>query len=74
MVHSTLKILIEIDHTSTCSILKCSALATTLKEVCLLIWDKCSMQNHFAFEAVDWSLQDICHDIYIFTLPFSPFS
>lgn len=48
--HSALKIP-DINYTSTCSI--------SLKNVHLLIWDKCSMQNHLTFKAVDQTLQDI---------------
>lgn len=57
--HSTLKIPLLLDHASTCAISKRSALANTVKEVNLIIWDECSMQNRLAFEAVDRSLQDI---------------
>ena len=57
--HSTLKIPIEIDKSSTCSISKRSAKASLLRETHLLIWDKCSMQNRLAFEAVDRTLQDV---------------
>ena len=64
--HSALKIPIDIDYTSTCSISKRSSLANTLKDVRLLIWDECLMQNHFMFEAIDRSLQDIRDDPSLF--------
>jgi PIF1-like helicase len=57
--HSTLKIPISIDQSSTCTISKRSALANVLKDVRLIIWDECSMQHRFAFEAVNRTLQDI---------------
>lgn len=57
--HSTLKIPLELDHTSTCSVSKRSALATSLNHVHLLIWDECSMQNRFALEAADRTLRDL---------------
>jgi hypothetical protein len=57
--HSTLKIPIDLWHHSTCSISKCLLLAGTLKKVRLLIWDECSMQHCWAFEAVDRTLQDL---------------
>jgi hypothetical protein len=60
--HSMLKIPLDIDQSSTCSISKRSVLATALKQTHLLIWDECSMQNCFAFEAVDRTLQDICEN------------
>ena len=85
--HSTLKIPIDIDESSTCSVSKHSTIATTLRETNLLIWDKCSMQNRLAFEAVDRSLRDIRENNALFggvtavlgrdflqTLPVVPFS
>jgi hypothetical protein len=55
--HSTLKIPIDLRQHSTCSILKSSLLADTLKKVRLLIWDECSMQHRWVFEAVDQTLK-----------------
>jgi len=57
--HSCLKIPIEIQDNSVCSIGKHSHLAHFLNNVSLLIWDECSMQHRFAFEAVDRTLQDV---------------
>ena len=57
--HSSLKIPLHIDEASTCSISKRSRLARSLAAVDLLIWDECSMQNRFAFKAVDRTLRDI---------------
>ena len=42
-----------------CSVTRQSAFADFIQEVSLLIWDECSMQHHFTFEAVDRSLQDL---------------
>jgi hypothetical protein len=57
--HSTLKIPIDIDECSTCSVSKRSSLGDTLRNVDFVVWDECSMQHCFAFEAVDRTLQDI---------------
>lgn len=57
--HSCLKIPIDIDEHSTCSIGKSTQLAKFLAVVRLLIWDECSMQHRYAFEAVDQTLKDI---------------
>jgi hypothetical protein len=57
--HSTLKILIDIDECSMCSVLKRSSLGDTLRNVQFVVWDECSMQHRFAFEAVDQTLQDV---------------
>ena len=85
--HLTLKIPIDIDESSTCSVSKRSAIATILQDMHLLIWDECSMQNCLAFEAVNRTLQDICDNDALFggvtavlggdflqTLPVVPFS
>ena len=58
--HSTFKILFDIMDNSICSILKNSLLAKLLKTASLLIWDECSAQHRFAFEAVDHTLCDLC--------------
>ena len=57
--HSTFKIPFEIMDDSICSIPKNSSLADLLKTVTLLIWDECSAQHRFAFEAVDRTLRDL---------------
>jgi hypothetical protein len=57
--HSTLKIPIDIDECSTCSVSKRSSLGDTLRDVQFVVWDECSMQHRFVFEAVDWTLQDV---------------
>ena len=57
--HSCYKIPIDIHSHSVCSLTKHSAFATFIKEVSLIIWDECSMQHRFAFEAVDRTLQDL---------------
>ena len=57
--HSCFKIPIETEIHSVCSLTKHSAFATFIKAVSLIIWDECSMQHRFAFEAVDCTLQDL---------------
>ena len=57
--HSMFKIPFDILDDSICSIAKTSSLATLLKMTQLLIWDECSAQNRFAFEAVDRTLRDL---------------
>jgi hypothetical protein len=57
--HSCLKIPVEIAENSTCAIRKNSPLAAFLREIDLLIWDECSMQHRYAFEAIDRTLQDV---------------
>ena len=57
--HSTFKIPFEIMDDSICSIPKNSSLADLLKTSSLLIWDECSAQHRFAFEAVDRTLRDL---------------
>lgn len=57
--HSSFKIPIDIHVHSSCSLTKHCAFATFVKAVALIIWDECSMQHRFAFEAVDRTLQDL---------------
>ena len=57
--HSTFKIPFDIMDNSICSIPKNSSLAELLKTAALLIWDECSAQHRFAFEAVDRTLRDL---------------
>jgi hypothetical protein len=59
--HSMFKIPFEIMEDSVCTIPKNSSLADVLKMAALIIWDKCSAQHCFAFEAVDQTLRDL-HD------------
>ena len=57
--HSCYKIPIDIHVHSICSLTKHSVFAAFIKAVSLIIWDECSMQHRFAFEAVDRTLQDL---------------
>ena len=57
--HSCYKIPIDIHAHSICSLTKHSVFAAFIKAVNLIIWDECSMQHRFAFEAVDRTLQDL---------------
>jgi hypothetical protein len=58
--HSTFKIPFEIMDDSICTIPKNLSLAKLLKVVEIIIWDECSAQHRFAFEAVDRTLRDLC--------------
>jgi hypothetical protein len=60
--HSTFKIPFDVFDDLTCAIPKSSALAQYLKTADLLIWDECSAQHRYAFEAVDRTLKDIRDD------------
>jgi hypothetical protein len=57
--HSMFKIPFKIMDDSVCAILKNSSLAKLLKTVALIIWDECSAQHCFAFEAIDHTLCDL---------------
>jgi hypothetical protein len=57
--HSMFKIPFEIMEDSVCAIPKNSSLADVLKMAALIIWDECSAQHRFAFEAVDRTLRDL---------------
>ena len=59
--HSTFKILFDIMDDTICSIPKNSALTKVLQNMSLLIWDECSMQNWFTFEAINCTLHNL-HD------------
>lgn len=43
--HSSFKIPLKINESSSCSISKQSQLVNLIREVDFLIWDECSMQN-----------------------------
>ena len=62
--HSTFRIPIEIDRDSYCTMNsnKESPIAYLMKRVKLIIWDECSMQHRYCFEAVDRTLRDIRGD------------
>jgi len=57
--HSSFKIPLDLHNDSTCPIKRNTQLASILKSAHLLIWDECSLQHCFAFEAVNRTLQDI---------------
>ncbi|KAG3159081.1 hypothetical protein PC128_g21365 [Phytophthora cactorum] len=56
--HSTFKIPLKLNDTSTCSIYKQSHLKGLIQKASLVIWDEAPMVHRHAFEAVDRSLRD----------------
>ncbi|KAG2888629.1 hypothetical protein PC114_g18335 [Phytophthora cactorum] len=57
--HSTFKIPLKLNDTSTCSIYKQSHLKGLIQKASLVIWDEAPMTHRHAFEAVDRSLRDL---------------
>jgi len=57
--HSTFRIPIEINETSTCNIGRNSHMFGVVKETSIIIWDEVPMQHKFAIDAVDRTIQDI---------------
>ncbi|KAG2793974.1 hypothetical protein PC116_g27302 [Phytophthora cactorum] len=57
--HSTFKIPLKLNDTSTCSIFKQSHLKGLIQKASLVIWDEAPMAHRHAFEAVDRSLRDL---------------
>ncbi|KAG3184323.1 hypothetical protein PC128_g13777 [Phytophthora cactorum] len=59
MAHSTFKIPLKLNDTSTCSNFKQSHLKGLIQKASLVIWDEARMTHRYAFEAVDRSLRDL---------------
>ena len=57
--HSQFKIPLSLDEWSSCGVTRQSYLGRQLADVDLIIWDEVTMQNRFAFEAVDRLLRDM---------------
>jgi PIF1-like helicase len=57
--HSQFKIPLSLDDSSSCNVTRQSYLGRQLADVDLIIWDEVTMQNRFAFEAVDRLLRDM---------------
>ncbi|KAG2868807.1 hypothetical protein PC113_g683 [Phytophthora cactorum] len=57
--HSTFKISLKLNDTSTCSIYKQSHLKGLIQKASLVIWDEAPMTHRHAFEAVDRSLRNL---------------
>ncbi|KAG3087128.1 hypothetical protein PI125_g18746 [Phytophthora idaei] len=57
--HSTFKIPLKLNDTSTCSIFKQSHLKGLIQKASLVSWDEAPMTHRHAFEAVDRSLRDL---------------
>ena len=56
--HSTFRIPLAVNDTSTCNITHHSHLYHVLQQTSLIIWDEVPMQHKHAIEAVDRTLQD----------------
>jgi hypothetical protein len=59
--HSRFKIPLSNALNSGCNITSTSPLAHLIRKASLIIWDEVPMQHKSCFEAVNWSLNDICH-------------
>ena len=59
--HSRFKILLHLNESSICSISTNSQLAELIRSTALIIWDEVPMQHKYCFEAVNRTLNDICH-------------
>ncbi|KAI3917034.1 hypothetical protein MKX01_003483, partial [Papaver californicum] len=57
--HSRFKIHIPAVLTSTCNIGVKDDLADLIRKGNLIIWDEATMENRYAFEALDWTLRDL---------------
>ncbi|CAN0839975.1 hypothetical protein LINGRAHAP2_LOCUS2707 [Linum grandiflorum] len=53
------RIPIEVEHGSTCSIKKGTALARLMQQASLIVWDEAPMVHRLSFEAVDRTLCDV---------------
>ncbi|KAG3182904.1 hypothetical protein C6341_g5720 [Phytophthora cactorum] len=60
--HSTFKVPLKLNDTSTCSIYKQSHLKGLIQKASLVIWDEAPMTHRHAFEAVDRSLRDLMNN------------
>ena len=60
--YSTFKIPLDVHEDSVCNICKNTILAQLLAETDLIIWDEAPMQDQFAPEAVDRTLQDVLNN------------
>ena len=57
--HSTFKIPIQINDTSTCSFTRRSKIFALLRDTSIIIWDEVPMQHKHAVEAVDRTIRDV---------------
>ena len=60
IVHSRLKVPIDIAELSVCNISKQSSLAQLIRRTNLLVWDEACMSNKHVTECIDRSLRYIC--------------
>ena len=59
--HSRIKIPLTTDSNAVCNITQNSFLADLIRRTSLIIWDEVPMQHKACFEAVNRTLNDICH-------------
>jgi hypothetical protein len=59
--HSRFKIPLSNALNSGCNITSNSPLAQLIRKTSLIIWDEVPMQHKSCFEAVNWTLNDVCH-------------
>ena len=59
--HSRFKIPLSNALNTGCNITSNSPLAQLIRSTSLIIWDEVPMQHKSCFEAVNWTLNDICH-------------
>ena len=59
--HSRFKIPLSNAVITGCNITSSSPLAQLIRKTSLIIWDEVPMQHKSCFEAVNWSLNDICY-------------
>ena len=57
--HSTFKIPLQVNDTSTCNITRRSHVYPLLRETSIIIWDEVPMQHKYAIEAVNRTIQDL---------------
>ena len=57
--HSTFKIPLQLNDTSTCSISRRSHAFPLLQQTSVIIWDEVPMQHKYAIDAVDRTIQDL---------------
>jgi hypothetical protein len=57
--HSTFKIPIQVNDTSSCSIGRNSHMFQVIQQTSIIIWDEVPMQHKYAIDAVDRTLQDV---------------
>ena len=57
--HSTFKIPVKLEATSTCNFTAQSKVAKSIREMAAIFWDEAPMVHRWAFEAMDRSIRDV---------------